>query len=91
MGTRDVVGPRRGALVPADDEADFARHIVMFCNDPALRARLAAQARPYAAEWSAEALARRMADAYQDVVDSKPRSARDPLSPALSHQGRGSF
>jgi len=24
MGTRDIVGPKRGALVPDDDEADFA-------------------------------------------------------------------
>jgi glycosyltransferase involved in cell wall biosynthesis len=90
MGTRDVVGPQRGALVPEDDEADFARHIVMCCNDPDLRARLAAQARPYAAEWSAEALARRMADAYQDVVDSKPRGARMTRNP-VTREGAASM
>jgi hypothetical protein len=28
MGTRDIVGPQRGALVPEDSEADFARNIV---------------------------------------------------------------
>ena len=28
MGTPDIVGPKRGALVPEDNEADFARNIV---------------------------------------------------------------
>lgn len=37
MGTRDIVGPQRGALVPNDDEADFARAIVKLSKDPALR------------------------------------------------------
>ncbi|HEX7813240.1 MAG TPA: glycosyltransferase, partial [Burkholderiales bacterium] len=40
MGTRDIVGPRRGALVPEDDEADFAAHIVTLMSDPGLRNRL---------------------------------------------------
>jgi len=68
MGTRDIVGPQRGALVPDDDEADFARAIVKLSKDPALRARLSEEGRAYAAEWSAESLARRMADLYQEII-----------------------
>jgi 1,2-diacylglycerol 3-alpha-glucosyltransferase len=68
MGTRDIVGPKRGVLVPADDEADFARNIVKLMNDPALRARLGAEGRAYAAEWNAGTLAGRLADAYQEVI-----------------------
>ncbi len=68
MGTRDIVGPQRGALVPQDDEADFARHIVKLMGDSALRARLGAEGRVYAAEWNAGALAGRLADAYQEVI-----------------------
>lgn len=84
MGTRDIVGARRGALVPQDDEADFARHIVKLMNDPALRARLGAAGRDYAAEWNAAALAARLAGAYREVTGtSGPASSRpDPRGAA---------
>jgi 1,2-diacylglycerol 3-alpha-glucosyltransferase len=75
MGTRDVVGPQRGALVPDDDEADFARAIVKLTKDPALRARLSEQGRAYAAEWSADSLARRMAGMYQEIIGAGVRAA----------------
>jgi 1,2-diacylglycerol 3-alpha-glucosyltransferase len=68
MGTRDIVGPKRGALVPADNEADFARNVVKLLEDPALRARLGSEGRVYSAEWNAGSLARRLADAYRDVT-----------------------
>ena len=73
MGPRDIVGPQRGAQVPEDSEADFARNIVKLMNDPALRARLGAEGRAYAAEWNAGALARRLADAYQEVMGANSR------------------
>jgi 1,2-diacylglycerol 3-alpha-glucosyltransferase len=78
MGTRDVVGPKRGALVPADDEADFARNIVKLLNDPALRMRLGAEGRAYAAEWNAGALACRLADAYREVTETCRRASPEP-------------
>jgi glycosyltransferase involved in cell wall biosynthesis len=73
MGTRDIVGPARGALVAEDNEADFARNVVKLLNDPALRARLGIEGRAYAAEWNAGALARRLADAYRDVTGANNR------------------
>lgn len=68
MGTCDIVGPGRGALVPRDDEADFADAMVTLLGDRSLRERLAAEAVAFAREWRAELLAGRMADLYRSVV-----------------------
>ena len=82
MGTRDVVGPGRGALVPEDNETDFARNVVKLMNDPTLRARLGADGRIYAAEWNAGALAGRLADAYREVIGTNGRISPEPVRPA---------
>jgi 1,2-diacylglycerol 3-alpha-glucosyltransferase len=79
MGTRDIVGPQRGALVPHDDEADFAAKIVQLVADAALRARLSEQGVSYAREWHADVLAARMADLYRDIV-----SRRDVARPLVA-------
>lgn len=92
MGTRDVVGPARGALVAADDEHDFAGKVVGLLRDPALRARLSAEGREYVRTWSAAALAERMEAFYRRVLASArrmhgpatdpeqdPPAAREPL------------
>jgi len=81
MGTRDIVGPKRGALVPDDDEADFAEHIVRLMRDGNLRARLAEEGRAYVREWHADALARQLVATYQDVVATYP-AARAASCPA---------
>ncbi|HVY06569.1 MAG TPA: glycosyltransferase [Burkholderiales bacterium] len=93
MGTRDIVGPRRGAMVPDDDEADFARHIVMLMNDPAARMRLAAEGPLYASEWSAGALANKLATAYREVLatsrsDSGQSAGRADAAPAAGMLAR---
>lgn len=78
MGTRDIVGPCRGALVPEDDERAFAAAIVRLIGDPELREALSREARDYAREWRADALARRMADLYAEVIEAgeAPTSSR---------------
>lgn len=81
MGTRDIVGPKRGALVPDDDEADFAEHIVRLMGDGDLRARLAEEGRAYVREWHADALALKLVATYQDVVAAYP-AARAASCPA---------
>jgi len=80
MGTRDIVGPKRGALVPGDDEADFAEHIVRLMRDGDLRTRLAEEGRAYVREWHAGALARKLFATYQEVVatDQPARAASCP-------------
>lgn len=69
MGTRDIVGVERGALVAADDEQDFAAKVVRLLCDPQLRARLSAEGRQYARTWNAAALAQRMETFYRTVLD----------------------
>jgi glycosyltransferase involved in cell wall biosynthesis len=80
MGTRDIVGPKRGALVPEDNETDFAEHMVRLMRDGDLRTTLAAEGRVYVREWHADALARKLAATYQDVVDAyqAPRAVSRP-------------
>jgi glycosyltransferase involved in cell wall biosynthesis len=68
MGTRDIVGPGRGALVAQDDEADFAAKVLELLRNRDLRERLAREATAYAAEWSAAATARRMEMLYRTVL-----------------------
>jgi glycosyltransferase involved in cell wall biosynthesis len=68
MGTRDIVGPGKGALVPEDCEQDFATQVIRILRDPALRQRLSAEAWDYARLWSASALALRLQDVYQRLV-----------------------
>jgi glycosyltransferase involved in cell wall biosynthesis len=70
MGTRDIVGPGRGALVAADDERDFAAKVIGLLRNPQLRARLSAEGREYARTWSAAALAERMEGFYRRVLQA---------------------
>ncbi len=86
MGTRDIVGPGRGALVPADDEQSFAAAVTRLLRDPALRARLSSEAIDYAREWSAPGTARRLAAVYASVVagHAAARQAKSPRSTRVS-------
>lgn len=64
MGTIDILAPRQGCRVPAEDPAAFADAVVEILSDAALRARLGSEARNYARSWSDETMAARLADLY---------------------------
>ena len=68
MGTADIVQPERGARVAPDDEEGFAARVLELLNDPSRRRAMAAEAREYAATWSAGAMANRMAELYIAMV-----------------------
>ncbi|MCU0840994.1 MAG: glycosyltransferase [Thiobacillaceae bacterium] len=68
MGTADILGQGRGCLVPADRVEAFAQAVAIVLGNPALRRKLGQEAREYAAEWSDDALARRLADLYRAVI-----------------------
>ena len=68
MGTVDILGARRGALVPEDHVDYFAQTVVRVLLDVELRQRLSREGRAYAAEWSDERLAVRMAELYRHVI-----------------------
>jgi len=71
MGTIDILGARRGALVPEDNPAAFALEVVGVLRNADLRRRLARDGRDYANEWSDETLAGRMAELYRTIHHSQ--------------------
>ena len=73
MGTRDIVGAERGALVADDDEADFAAQTVRVLRDAGLRRRLGEEGREYARSWSAGALAQQLEAVYRSVLGRAAR------------------
>lgn len=75
MGTVDVVGRGRGARVSPEDEHVFAGHVVELLGDAGLRRRLGEEARRYAAEWNAEAMARRLLSLYRELLERRPARA----------------
>ncbi len=68
MGTKDLLVERRGALVAEDDVDDFASRCLELLRDPALRARLAREGPPLAAQWSAEVMAGRLEELYRRLA-----------------------
>lgn len=77
MGTRDILGPRQGALVPRDDERDFAAHIVQLIGNGELRQRLAREARGYAREWQSDAITGQLVNLYERVVSKRSETGAE--------------
>jgi len=75
MGTADIVNPQRGAHLAPDDEAEFANIVVRLLDDAPRRAAMSAEARAYAATWSATAMADRLAGLYSAVLGQVSRNS----------------
>jgi glycosyltransferase involved in cell wall biosynthesis len=75
MGTIDILGARRGAMVPEDNPAAFALEVVDVLRNEDLRACLAREGRAYANEWSDQTLAGRMADLYRSIHQTQQSAA----------------
>lgn len=73
MGTVDILGPGRGAVVPEDNPYAFALAVADVLRDPALRHALSLDARSYAGDWSDTALAGRMAELYREIIRAHAR------------------
>jgi 1,2-diacylglycerol 3-alpha-glucosyltransferase len=71
MGTIDILGAARGAVVPEDNPYAFSLKLLELLADAGLRQRLSEDGRAYAGEWSDLALAGKMAELYRQLV-SKP-------------------
>ena len=76
MGTIDILGARRGAMVPEDDPAAFALEVVDVLRNEDLRCCLSREGRDYADEWSDQTLAGRMADLYRSIHHSSRAAER---------------
>jgi 1,2-diacylglycerol 3-alpha-glucosyltransferase len=75
MGTADIMNPQRGARVAPDDEAGFANIVLQLLEDAPRRAAMSAEARAYAATWSASAMADRLARLYSEVLGQASRNS----------------
>ena len=80
MGTADIVNPQRGAHAAPDDEGAFASIVVKLLEDPPRRAAMSAEARAYAATWSASAMADRLAGLYSPS-STRHRGTRPSRNP----------
>lgn len=79
MGTMDILGPGRGAISPLPEPRAFGNVLADFLNRPSAWKHLAAEAPVYAAEWSDQAMARRLALLYADMAGLK-NCAEAPLT-----------
>jgi len=68
MGTKDILMPGRGCLVPGDSIEAFAASVQHFFQDADMRKRLQRTARETAHEWSDETLATRLAALYASLI-----------------------
>jgi glycosyltransferase involved in cell wall biosynthesis len=69
LGTRDVVGPRRGAVVVEEDVGTFAAQTLILLEDESLRRRLGREGRRYVEErWSERAAVSSLLDLYGDLI-----------------------
>lgn len=75
MGTADIMNPQRGARVAPDDEAGFANIVLQLLQDAPRRAAMSAEARAYAATWSASAMADRLVGLYSAVLGQASRNS----------------
>lgn len=75
MGTLDILGPRRGAIVPPDHPAAFGQALCDFFNQNEDWPALSAEARRFADEWSDSAMAARLAGLYRNLVQTHSQGA----------------
>jgi 1,2-diacylglycerol 3-alpha-glucosyltransferase len=80
MGTADIVKPERGARAAPDDENGFATLVMELLANPLMRAVMSAEARTYAATWSAQAMAAKLAAFYSSTLQAFARQRRQELS-----------
>ena len=78
MGTKDILEPRRGALVAREDPVQFADAVKRLLQNEFLHKRLSKEAREYVKEWSAPMMAERLLAYYQQLLHSgqEKRSAQ---------------
>jgi len=84
MGTKDIVGPGKGALVSALDEAEFTSKVVALLTDQVSREKLGLEAQDFARNWDARRMAERMAEFYARVRERRPLCAAIAVKAAAS-------
>lgn len=68
MGTLDILGANRGCVVVEESQPDFAAAVADLLRDRAKREVMGAEARAYAATWSAREMAMRLVKLYRATL-----------------------
>jgi len=76
MGTKDILQPRRGALVAPENPLKFAESVQLVLQNDLLHKRLSKEARDYVREWSAPMMAERLVSLYQQLIDTQSRNSQ---------------
>ena len=80
----DLLATGAGAVVPFDDAATMADAILQFLDNPADRAKAAAEARRIGAALTWPAVAAQIIELLDDVVGTKPAPSFDPRDAAVA-------
>ncbi len=80
MGTRDILAAGKGCRVAPDDPVGFAATLYEVLTDARLRARLSAEARQHALEWSAPRMASQVSDFYRQILETAPALGASALT-----------
>jgi glycosyltransferase involved in cell wall biosynthesis len=76
LGTVDVVGPGRGAVVAAENVGEFAGKVLVLLGDAGLRTSIGHEGRRWVEEaWSDRATVSRMLDLYCDLAPRRRAAA----------------
>jgi glycosyltransferase involved in cell wall biosynthesis len=77
MGTRDILAAGKGCLVAELDVADFTRKLTRLLDDSELQTKLGQDGKQYVHEWSADAMAERMAGFYDSLLSADASASRE--------------
>ena len=69
LGVADLLASRKGSRASDADPDRFGAECLAILRDPALRARLAAEAGDLAAHWSRDAMSQRLIAVYETLID----------------------
>jgi 1,2-diacylglycerol 3-alpha-glucosyltransferase len=69
MGTKDILAPKKGAMVCGESIGEFAENIINLLQDQALRAHLSKEALVYVKTWSASSMAAKLVRFYDNVIN----------------------
>ncbi len=68
MGVADIMDGDKGGFLVEQDVNPFTETVLRLLGDPGLRAKKSSEARAYAQEWSASAMAGRMLGLYEQAI-----------------------
>jgi len=68
LGTNDILGANKGALISAEDKHQFAIRVQSLLQDPHLHKQVSADAYEYSTSWSAHAFAAKAVSFYEYTI-----------------------